>query len=87
GLAMEYTYDFGDNWYHDFTVIRRAKASPKLECLDGAGHPVGKNVQPDGWEELKKAYRTSETENRRTEEQIHWYGAPCTLHQRRLTGT
>lgn len=70
---MVYTYDFGDNWEHSFTVEGRAKVTEHFVRLSGTGHAVGENVGSyQGWNELKAAYRTQQpTEDQRDRRQ--WY--------------
>ncbi|KAF2277908.1 uncharacterized protein EI97DRAFT_488020 [Westerdykella ornata] len=58
--AIEYTYDFGDNWVHVVTLEGRAPPTERIVCLSGTGHGVAEDIGSDqGWENLKKAYRTA----------------------------
>ncbi|KAI8956761.1 MM3350-like domain-containing protein [Daldinia sp. FL1419] len=55
-----YTYDFGDNWEHEMTLLGRAEPSDFV-CIGGSGHPVAEDVGGTrGWRDLKEAYRTAQ---------------------------
>lgn len=55
-----YTYDFGDHWEHDLTILGREDATRDFICLDGSGHYVAEDVGGvRGWESLKQAYQTT----------------------------
>lgn len=68
-----YTYDFGDNWEHQLTILGRADATADFVCLDGSGHYVAEDSRGvKGWEDLKAAYRTqSPTKEQR--ERRQWF--------------
>ncbi|KAH6842230.1 plasmid pRiA4b ORF-3-like protein-domain-containing protein [Chaetomium sp. MPI-CAGE-AT-0009] len=73
GKELVYTYDFGDNWEHYFTVEGRGEFTDHFVCLSGTGHPVGEDVGGfEGWNDLKAAYRAQQpTEDQR--DRRKWY--------------
>lgn len=70
---MVYTYDMGDNWEHNMTMVGRAPPTDDFVCLSGTGHYVAEDAGSGrGWEEVKAAYRaTSPTEEQR--EKRKWF--------------
>ena len=56
--AIEYLYDFGDDWKHSITLIGRALTSTtKVVCLSGEGSPAAEDCGGAyGWQELKATY-------------------------------
>ncbi|KAK3291459.1 MM3350-like domain-containing protein [Chaetomium fimeti] len=73
GKELVYTYDFGDNWEHYFTVEGRGEFTDHFVCLSGTGHPVGEDVGGNkGWNDLKAAYLAERpTEDQRDSRK--WY--------------
>jgi hypothetical protein len=69
---LQYTYDFGDNWIHELTVLSRQPTTPHFICTDGSGHGVAEDVKPPGWAELKEAYR-SRNPNKEQREHMKWF--------------
>jgi Plasmid pRiA4b ORF-3-like protein len=49
--AIEYWYDFGDDWMHSISLIGRALASTRqIVCLSGEGSPAEEDCGgPGGW--------------------------------------
>lgn len=73
GLPVMYQYDFGDNWYHDITLIRRTDATNIFLCTDGEGHGCAEDVGgPWVWDDLKEAYRASRP-TKAQRRHIEWY--------------
>ena len=71
--AIEYMYDFGDNWKHMITVEGRTKAGDDIVCIGGSGHGVAEDAGgPAGWKKLKEAYRTSAPDEEQREK-MRWY--------------
>jgi len=78
GKELVYTYDFGDNWEHFFTVKGRAPASFSFECLGGSGHYVAEDVGSwREWEALKQAYRAAQPTKEQREKR-EWFEAQAT---------
>ncbi|KAM4067326.1 plasmid pRiA4b ORF-3-like protein [Hirsutella rhossiliensis] len=68
-----YTYDFGDNWEHYFTVLGRADSTDDFVCLDGSGHYVAEDSRGvNGWEDLKAAYR-AQNPTKEQRERRQWF--------------
>ncbi|KAK4211173.1 MM3350-like domain-containing protein [Rhypophila decipiens] len=64
GKQLVYVYDFGNYWEHFMTLYK---------CVDGTGHYVAEDVGSwKGWEELKKAYRTTKP-TKVQEERKTWF--------------
>jgi len=74
---MEYTYDFGDCWYHVFEVVGRAPRTQWFECVDGQGMGAAEDVgSPTGWAELKESYRATRPTKEQKEER-EWFETMC----------
>lgn len=53
-----YEYDFGDGWEHYITLVSRAPATNKFECVSGTGHGAAEDVGGSvGWRQLKEVYQ------------------------------
>ncbi|KAI2783463.1 plasmid pRiA4b ORF-3-like protein-domain-containing protein [Daldinia loculata] len=77
GRKMVYTYDFGDNWEHEMTVLGRADATADFVCIDGAGHYVAEDVGgTNGWQNLKEAYRTAQPSAEQRDRR-RWFETQC----------
>lgn len=73
GANRVYEYDFGDCWNHGIEIIGRGRPNDGWECLVGEGHECVEDVGgAEGWQELKKAYKTK-TPTEEEEEKMHWF--------------
>lgn len=87
GKEVVYTYDFGDNWEHDFILEGRADATKDFVCLSGTGHPVAEDCRGiRGWEELKEAYRTSRPSKEQREKRAWFEGGASNGDPKGLAG-
>jgi Plasmid pRiA4b ORF-3-like protein len=82
--AIEYLYDFGDNWMHSITLIGRALMSTsKIVCLSGEGSPAGEDCGgAHGWQDLKEVYQEHADEdppcdNKEAHRCMEWYEDDC----------
>jgi len=81
--AIEYLYDFGDNWVHSVTLIGRAVTSTKkVVCLSGEGCPVAEDCGGAfAWAELKEHFQVHVDCGELCDEDAHdrmaWYAEGC----------
>jgi len=56
----------------------KAEAEDRFICLDGSGHFVAEDMtaQPEGWEELKAAYRTENPTTAQSAKR-YWFEHEC----------
>ena len=71
---LQYEYDFGDCWERQLVNLSRAeKATDFFQCTAGEGHGIAGDVgSAQGWEELKRAYR-SQRPNKDQREKMEWF--------------
>lgn len=73
GLGMSYTYDYGDCWVHDMSVVGTAPATTKIRCTEGEGHGIAEDAgSVGGWLDVLEAYRTTRPDKEQREKR-RWF--------------
>lgn len=87
GKKLTYTYDFGDNWDHYFTLEGRAAPTRDFQIVSGTGHGVAEDAGGvHGWEELKEAYRAARPTAEQAEKRRWFEGQASNADPRGLSG-
>ncbi|KXS99254.1 hypothetical protein AC578_6181 [Pseudocercospora eumusae] len=73
GLQMSYTYDYGNRWEHEISVVGIAPATNVIQCVEGEGHGIAEDCGGiQGWQALLDAYKTS-TPTKKQWEMRKWF--------------
>lgn len=68
-----YTYDYGDCWVHEFSIVGSAPSTAKIRCIDGGGHYIAEDAgHVQGWKEVLEAYRATRP-NKEQLEKRKWF--------------
>lgn len=75
GDLLDYTYDFGDDWRHQLTVLELLAPTALATCLDGAGAcPPEDCGGPWGYEQLLTIL--ADPQHPEHEDRLEWIGGP-----------
>ena len=70
---MSYTYDYGNRWEHEISVVGIAPATSIIQCVEGEGHGIAEDCGGiQGWQALLDAYNTS-TPTKKQWEMRKWF--------------
>lgn len=73
GCALEYEYDYDDEWTHIIRLVGREVATSHFTCTSGSGKEVPEDMGgAKGWENLKEAYRATDP-TQAQKQLMHWY--------------